>query len=315
LARPDFAVSFFWKHNVLRFIAPFDHAKPIWFYLPGLALGLLPWALLIPGLVILLMKRGGQSARQRPAELGFVLGSFIWMLIFFSAAGCKRPTYLLPALPPLALALGWGIQIHAPSWRALLLQGSRLATATAGLGLLVGVSLALTAALLQVVRPALGFALASVALLAFVIVLLSPRRLSWATSAGVVLIVLFAGIHQLLPAYNRQFSVRGQLRQQDGLAKLTSQPVVCYPLRYDSVSFYLPNSQVRVFGHGQKRELIAHLETHPGTLVLIKSGPVFQDLVRDLPSSIHLRARQRGSITVGQVVHVANDLNRDLASR
>src|SRR5262249_15148867 len=49
LRQPEFGTYFFWTHNVLRFTQPFDHAKPFWFYLPGLLLGMLPWALLLPG--------------------------------------------------------------------------------------------------------------------------------------------------------------------------------------------------------------------------------------------------------------------------
>src|SRR5262249_34976854 len=33
---PGFLDYFFWKHNLVRFLAPFDHEEPVWFYLPGL---------------------------------------------------------------------------------------------------------------------------------------------------------------------------------------------------------------------------------------------------------------------------------------
>ena len=38
--QPGFAGYFFWTHNVVRFVAPFDHEEPFWFHLPGLLLGL-----------------------------------------------------------------------------------------------------------------------------------------------------------------------------------------------------------------------------------------------------------------------------------
>src|SRR5262249_32836473 len=154
---------FFWKHNVLRFVAPFDHARGPWFYLPGLALGLLPWTLLAPGLVLLLARRTGRAAARRPAELGFVLFSFAWMLLFFSAAGSKRPTWLLPALPPLALALGWYVHACSPRWKALLKRGSRLAAACSGAVLAGGLGVALAATFLHVVKPQVGLTLAGVA--------------------------------------------------------------------------------------------------------------------------------------------------------
>src|SRR5207245_1522707 len=36
-----------------------------------------------------------------------------WCVLFFSLSGCKLPTYVLPAFPPLALALGHFIA-HSP---------------------------------------------------------------------------------------------------------------------------------------------------------------------------------------------------------
>jgi hypothetical protein len=85
-------------------------------------------------------------------------------------------------------------------------------------------------------------------------------------------------------------------------------------VRYESVSFYLPDSQVRVFGYGQKRELICHLENHPDALVLVKSGPVYEALVRDLPAGVRLDTRERGiAVTVGRVVHRPEVAPRNLA--
>src|SRR5262249_52220110 len=104
---PGFVGSFFWTQNVVRFVAPFDHAKPFWFHLPGLLLGLLPWTLLLPGLVRwLLLSPGTEAARERPAALGLFLLASLWGLVFFSLAGSKRAAYVLPLLPPLALAGG-----------------------------------------------------------------------------------------------------------------------------------------------------------------------------------------------------------------
>src|SRR5262249_25447382 len=99
---PEFLGYFFWFHNVVRFAAPFDHVKPVWSYLPQLALGLLPWGLLVFPLTAWLCRPNGHG----PGTLGFALAAFLWGLIFFSLSGSKRPVYLVPLLPPLALALG-----------------------------------------------------------------------------------------------------------------------------------------------------------------------------------------------------------------
>jgi 4-amino-4-deoxy-L-arabinose transferase-like glycosyltransferase len=302
-AMPDFAGYFFWKHNVVRFLAPFDHARPAWFYLPGLLVGLLPWTLLLPGLVLLLSKRGARAAARRPGALGFVLGSFVWMLLFFSAAGCKRPTYLLPALPPLALALGWYIHVRAPGFSFLCRRGSRLAAASVLVVLIAGLGVALAAMAVQFVKPHVGLALAGLSLAGLAALVRWSDRVSWAGSAVVVFSALFLAVQHLQPAYNRQFSLRSPLRRRAALAERSQRPLVCYPQRFDSVSFYLPQSRVRTFGPLQRRELIQHLQEHPGTLLLVKSGPVLEQLLRELPPDLTFATRQRsGAITVGRIV-------------
>jgi 4-amino-4-deoxy-L-arabinose transferase-like glycosyltransferase len=102
---PHFLSYFFWRHNLLRYVAPFDHAKPWWFYLPELAVGMLPWPLLLIPLLIHL-RRSTQPRAQQPAALGFFLLAASWCLVFYSIAGSKRAGYILPAMPPLALVFG-----------------------------------------------------------------------------------------------------------------------------------------------------------------------------------------------------------------
>jgi hypothetical protein len=106
LAMPEFAHHFLWQHNVIRFLAPFDHLQPAWYYLPLLAAGLLPATpLLVPFARFLGSGEPAAAARRCPA-LGFVLLVGLWCVLFFSLSGCKLPTYILPAFPFLALALG-----------------------------------------------------------------------------------------------------------------------------------------------------------------------------------------------------------------
>jgi 4-amino-4-deoxy-L-arabinose transferase-like glycosyltransferase len=306
-ATPDFAGYFFWKHNVLRFVAPFDHAQPAWYYLPGLLGGLLPWTLLLPGLILALVRRLPWSAERWPTPVGFFLLAFAWILFFFSAAGCKRPTYLLPAFPPLALALGWYVHRRAPSWRALCQQGSPLAASGAVVTLIAGLSVTLAAAYLHFISQRAGLVLIAVMAIGLIGLALWPRRISWAGCAGVAFAVGVLAVQYLLPAYNRQFAVRHQLLQTAARGLLPGtcrEPVICYPQRFDSVSFYLPASPVRAFCLTQRRELIDYLQDNPGTLILVKSGPVLHQLLRELPPGLTFSTRQRdGAITVGRVIH------------
>jgi 4-amino-4-deoxy-L-arabinose transferase-like glycosyltransferase len=109
---------FVWTHHIRRFLDPIDHLQPVWYYGPILFIGMMPWTLLLPGFVRYLarpMTVTEGAVPQRSGALGFFLLAGIWCLMFFSASGCKRPSYILPAMPFLALALGCYVDA-ACSW-------------------------------------------------------------------------------------------------------------------------------------------------------------------------------------------------------
>ena len=117
LRDPDAAETFFWLHNVVRYVSPFDHVKPVWYYLPGVLLGLLPWSLLLVPLCYQAARNRLPRLTPRLAGTGFFVLSGLWCLVFFSLSGSKRPGYILPALPPLAITLGT-FSVRAIQWSA-----------------------------------------------------------------------------------------------------------------------------------------------------------------------------------------------------
>ena len=106
LKRPEFLRHFFWEHNVVRFVSGFDHLQPVWYYVPVLLGGLLPATLFLVAFVRFLVSGEDPAAERRSAELGFWLLAGAWCVCFFSISGAKLPTYILPAFPPLTLAVG-----------------------------------------------------------------------------------------------------------------------------------------------------------------------------------------------------------------
>ncbi len=93
----------------MRFLQPFDHLQPIWYYAPILVGGLLPGTILLVGVLRGRLLRGESDrgairGRLRPAGSGF--SPALWCVFFFSCSGSKLPTYILPAYPFLCLALG-----------------------------------------------------------------------------------------------------------------------------------------------------------------------------------------------------------------
>ena len=130
---PEFAHHFLWEHNVMRFAQPFDHVRPVWFYLPVMLGGLLPVALLTPGLVRFALSGRRALTRRRSPEMGYLMLAGGWCVLFFSLAGCKLPTYVLPAFVPLCLVAG--AAVVARRWHL----GRAMPAVIVGCGLLLAV--------------------------------------------------------------------------------------------------------------------------------------------------------------------------------
>jgi 4-amino-4-deoxy-L-arabinose transferase-like glycosyltransferase len=126
---PAFVSYFFWEHNVQRFVAPGVHVRGVFFYVPVLLLALWPGSMLVLSLGKILLSSDDERANTRSPELGFHLLAGGWCVLFFTLSSCKLPTYVLPAFPFLALALGHAF-VHA-RW-----QTSRLAISTGVVALL-----------------------------------------------------------------------------------------------------------------------------------------------------------------------------------
>jgi 4-amino-4-deoxy-L-arabinose transferase-like glycosyltransferase len=124
LRLPGFGYHFLWEHHVVRFFSGMAHVRGVWFYGPVLLLGLLPATLLLWPFLRFILSEKEETVRQRTPGLGFVLLAGGWCVLFFTISAGKLPTYVLPAFPPLALALGRFLAVgnwsrsRAPAWTA-----------------------------------------------------------------------------------------------------------------------------------------------------------------------------------------------------
>jgi 4-amino-4-deoxy-L-arabinose transferase-like glycosyltransferase len=97
MRQPGFVQFYFIGEHLRRFIEPrFSHGAPIYFYVPVLLVGMVPWTLLAPLC---------RPPRERDPRVAFTAISASVTFIFFSLASGKLVSYILPVLPPLAILL------------------------------------------------------------------------------------------------------------------------------------------------------------------------------------------------------------------
>lgn len=102
----QFVNYFFFEHNFRRFTQGSNHKQPFWFYLPIVFAAMFPASLLLPSVGVFLASGARLKRSQRSKDLGFLFCGSVWILVFFSAASCKLPTYILPAIPLMCLLTG-----------------------------------------------------------------------------------------------------------------------------------------------------------------------------------------------------------------
>lgn len=146
-----FFQDFFITQNFGRMTGTVNHQQPFWFYIPVLLGGIFPWSLLLFGWPHKLQKKLSQTQGPTTVWLqslkriwqqrhhlnerrDFIFFSWTWailVLVLFSAIKTKLPTYILPAMPPLAILVADRLSYLLRTKRCLhLLPSSILVLAT-----------------------------------------------------------------------------------------------------------------------------------------------------------------------------------------
>jgi len=101
---PGFVQFFFVHEHFQRFLTT-EHRRggPIWYFLPFLFAGSIPWTSLLPAV---LRHRPAMQAGDGMNARIFILCWTGFVFFFFSLSGSKLPSYILPMFPALALLLG-----------------------------------------------------------------------------------------------------------------------------------------------------------------------------------------------------------------
>jgi 4-amino-4-deoxy-L-arabinose transferase-like glycosyltransferase len=88
------------KQTAERYVDPWHHHEPFWYFGQVVLLFWLPFSLAYPWL----LAPWREAWRRRDARVWLPLAWSLLVLLFFSASSGKRDMYILPALPGLALA-------------------------------------------------------------------------------------------------------------------------------------------------------------------------------------------------------------------
>jgi 4-amino-4-deoxy-L-arabinose transferase-like glycosyltransferase len=115
LKNPGYARYFFVYQNLGSFgSADPRHPAPFYYYVPVLFGGFFPWSCFLPLALVYAIRKRFQAV---PGATAFLVIWIVVIFIFFSIAGSKLPTYILPIFPAAALltALLWHELFKAPA--------------------------------------------------------------------------------------------------------------------------------------------------------------------------------------------------------
>lgn len=96
------------KQNVGRYLDPWHHFKPWYYYLTVIPGDFFPWALLLPASIA-----AGWKGLVGETRKGFLF-ALCWMaatVVFFSISPAKRSVYILSMYPAMALLVGAGLDL------------------------------------------------------------------------------------------------------------------------------------------------------------------------------------------------------------
>jgi len=307
-----FLEYFVWRHHVVRFLEPFDHAGPVWFYLPGLVFGLGPWLVLLPGLIRRVL--GKTALRQGGGQpvLGLVLTALAFNLTFFSLAGSKRPVYSMAFVPFAAIGLGLHLDLALPAgWRKLVTFPTLSAKTAFALVGAIWIGLGIGAGYRGWIDPKSAYvcmAIGTAFLAALTLWHWVGRGVAWSAPLAACAVLGVFACWEVLPGYHEGFSLRGHLRQAmrpksdpEILAKasgLRDVELVCYPHRWDSAGFYLPNAKITVFGPDDQTAMETHLRQNPDALLLMKPGRALSQFLARFPTRSPRIENATGAVAV-----------------
>jgi len=119
LRNPEFLRVFILQHNFQRYLTPvFQHIQPVWFFVPVTIAARLPWAIFLVAAALEGLRVFRDKTWSRSP--GFFLACWAFFpALFFSLSKSKLPSYILPAVPALAVICAVGVVRRFRSTRSI----------------------------------------------------------------------------------------------------------------------------------------------------------------------------------------------------
>jgi 4-amino-4-deoxy-L-arabinose transferase-like glycosyltransferase len=300
---PGYFDFYFVGEHLRRIFQPsYSHGEPIWFYVPVLIVGLLPWSLMVPLFT-------WRAAAPNPARRYCVVAAAV-IIGAFSLASAKLIPYILPAAAPLAVLIADGVvtcawpprentgALRRPDTRILAEAGPLLGLLGAGT-----IAAGLLAAKFRSpypmeVRPAL-FAIGAILVAggAGTAFSVGPRRAGAAVAAIVLTmaLALTAGTWARIEAEPlRSYAVLARTIA----ARAPDATIICYHRYVQSLPFYTRKRVILVgdrteLAFGAKRAADEHeyFFRTDADLMRLWNAPGEKVLVLDAPDLARLRGR------------------------
>ena len=258
--------------NLRRFGPHAPHHAPVYYYAIWLPLIFFPWTLIAAPTLL----RAAHDLRRR--ELLWWAG---FVVVLFSIARGKLATYVLPALPPLALAAGPALAaplradfawLRAVGWMLAALLG-----AVCGGAFVPATLLPLTWGSRVLIVAGFG---AAAAALAWV---LRDERIELVPplAAGIVAAVYLITVWAVAPAFGKLFSDRDAAVLVNGVGQV---PVIAFAARAPSMVFYTRTPVIHTDQLATARDLFAHDQP----AFLITGHRHFAEVEQTLAARVHL---------------------------
>ncbi len=295
---PGFVRFFFWDHNVARFLSGANHPEPCWFYIPTLFLSCMPWGLLLIPMAKSLASSSPRDRHGRSREVGFLVLSSLWCLMFFTASRSKLPTYILPGIPAIMLLVGYYLRQHCSPFASSVFQKVKAHSVfRRGLLYLAAFGIISAGCLHLCELDGRVETLVQVSLWAALLlgtVTLQHRcgpRTIYAAFCLAACAATTKLSHDVFPAWAEQRSVldlahRSAEELQRGTCEL---PVACIAGTWGSVPFYLNRDDVAVFRDSPLTNLQRFIIQHESALPIVDDDIDLKELSRSLHAGTEIR--------------------------